>query len=99
VEAPPTPCSTLTSSSDAGLGSGTVVERPVGVVYICVMEAGVGSTPERAAMPILRLQVRPEDWERKEWRESFEADLKKTGWFIQFIESPSRERRGSVHYL
>ena len=63
------------------------------------MEAGVGSTPERAAMPILRLQVRPEDWERKDWRESFEADLKKTGWFIQSIEPPSPERPEYVYLL
>jgi len=89
----------LTSITCAGLGSGTVVERLFGVVYICVMEAGVGSTPERAAMPILRLQVRPEDWERKEWRESFEADLKKTGWFIQSIEPPSPERPEYVYLL
>ena len=89
----------MTSITCAALGSGTVVECLIEVVYIRVMEAGVGSTPERAAMPILRLQVRPEDWERKDWRESFEADLKKTGWFVQSIEPPSPERPEYVYLL
>ena len=52
-----------------------------------------------ATMPILRLHVRPEDWERKEWRESFEADLKKTGWFFQSIEPPLPERPEYVYLL
>ncbi len=50
-------------------------------------------------MPILRLHVRLEDWERKEWRESFEADLKKTGWLIQSIEPPSPEHAEYVYLL
>jgi hypothetical protein len=50
-------------------------------------------------MPILRLHVRREDWERKEWRESFEADLRKTGWLIQSVEPPSPERAEYVYLL
>jgi hypothetical protein len=50
-------------------------------------------------MPILRLHVRRENWERKEWRESFEADLRKTGWRIQSVEPPSPERAEYVYLL
>ncbi len=64
-----------------------------------MMEAGVASRREMAAMPILRLHVRPDDWERNEWREAFEADLKKTGWLIQSIEPPSSERPEYVYLL
>ncbi len=51
------------------------------------------------AMPILRLHVRPEDWERKEWRETFEADLRKTGWLIQSIEPPAPQHVEYVYLL
>ena len=50
-------------------------------------------------MPILRLLVRPEDWERKEWRESFEDDLKKTGWVVESIEPPVPGRAEYVYFL
>ena len=50
-------------------------------------------------MPILRLHVRPEDWERKEWRETFEADLRKTGWLIQSIEPPAPQHVEYVYLL
>jgi hypothetical protein len=50
-------------------------------------------------MPILRLHVRPEDWERTEWRERFEADLQRTGWHIQSLEPPSSERAEYVYVL
>ncbi len=50
-------------------------------------------------MPILRLHVRPEDWERQEWRERFEAELQKTGWCIQSIEPPPSERAAYVYVL
>jgi hypothetical protein len=52
-----------------------------------------------AAMPVLKLHVRPEHWERKEWRERFEADLQETGWHIQSIEPPSSERADYVYLL
>jgi len=50
-------------------------------------------------MPILRLHVRPEDWERTEWRERFEADLQRTGWRIQSLEPPSSERAKYAYVL
>ncbi|HET8576433.1 MAG TPA: hypothetical protein VFO18_05000 [Methylomirabilota bacterium] len=63
------------------------------------MEARVDVTRRTAVMPFLRLHVRPEDWERKEWRETFEADLKKIGWRIQSVEPPSPERPAFVYVL
>ncbi len=50
-------------------------------------------------MPILRLHVRHEDWERQEWREKFEAELQKIGWRIQSIEPPSSARAAHVYVL
>jgi hypothetical protein len=50
-------------------------------------------------MPILRLHVRPEDWERTEWRETFEAELTKIGWRIQSVQPPSPERAAYVYLL
>jgi hypothetical protein len=52
-----------------------------------------------AGMPILRLHVRHEDWERQEWREKFEAELQKIGWRIQSIEPPSSARAAHVYVL
>jgi hypothetical protein len=52
-----------------------------------------------AAMPILRLHVRPEDWERKEWRERFETELEKIAWRIQAVEPPSPARAAYVYLL
>jgi hypothetical protein len=52
-----------------------------------------------ASMPILRLHVRNEDWERQEWREKFEAELQKIGWRIQSIEPPSPARAAHVYVL
>ena len=51
------------------------------------------------AMPILRLHVRHKDWEKKEWRETFEAVLQKTGWVIQAVEPPSPEHPEYVYLL
>jgi len=52
-----------------------------------------------AGMPILRLHVRAEDWERQEWRERFEAELQKIGWRIQSVELPPSERAAYVFVL
>ncbi len=30
-------------------------------------------------MPVVRLHVRRQDWERVEWRQQFEAELEKAG--------------------
>jgi hypothetical protein len=52
-----------------------------------------------AGMPILRLHVRAEDWERQEWRERFEAELEKIGWRIESVELPTSERAPYVFVL
>jgi len=52
-----------------------------------------------SAMAVLRLHVRPEDWEDHVWRETFEAVLRETGWVIQSVEPPSPERTAYVYIL
>ena len=63
------------------------------------LEGCVDPKPGVSAVPILRLHVRPEDWERQDWRETFEAVLQETGWVDQSVEPPSTERAEYVYLL
>ena len=63
------------------------------------LEGCVDPKPGVSAVPILRLHVRPEDWEDHDWRETFEAVLRETGWVIQSVEPPSPERTAYVYIL
>jgi len=50
-------------------------------------------------MPVVRLHVRAQDWDRIEWRERFEAELQKAGWRVRLIEPPTAERSEYVYML
>ena len=50
-------------------------------------------------MPVVRLHVRRQDWERVEWRQQFELELEKAGWRVRSIEPPTSERPEYVYVL